>query len=218
MKAMRFCKQICVFILIVLQSVPGQSKPEILDVTMDVKQNGIFIKFNTSVPVELHNITGWSAESGWFYITILNAISDSVAITNSAYRFPITNIQTANSGESTQIALKLDREVESFEFYRSDAPPEILLSLRFPVNEIFVHAEEGISKQPSKFEFSKINKSQQYKRIRTGLYLLGSSLTIAGVMDMDNKNEMSWELPAGLLILAGTYFFDIVLYPKLHKK
>ena len=99
---MRFCKQICVFILIVLQSVPGQSKPEILDVTIDVKQNGIFIKFNTSVPVELHNITGWSAESGWFYITILGAISDSVAITNSAYKFPITNIQTANSGESRQ--------------------------------------------------------------------------------------------------------------------
>ena len=217
MKAMRFCKQICVFILIVLQSVPGQSKPEILDVTIDVKQNGIFIKFNTSVPVKLHNITGWSAESGWFYITILNAMSDSVAITNSAYRFPITNIQTANSGESTQIALKLDREVESFEFYRSDAPPEILLSLRFPVDEIFVHAEEGISKQPSKFEYRK-KKSQQYKRTRTGLYLLGSSLTIAGTMDMDNKNEMSWELPAGLLILAGTYFFDIVLYPKLHKK
>jgi hypothetical protein len=35
---------------------------------------------------------------------------------------------------------------------------------------------------------------------------------------MDNKNEMSWELPAGLSILAGTYFFDTVLRPKLNKK
>ena len=215
---MGFCKHIFIYALIVFQPVLGQSKPEISDLTMDVKQNGIFIKLKTTVPVDLQNITGWATESGWFYITVLGAISDSVSITHSQYKFPITNIQTANSTESTQIALQFQREIESFEFYQSDVPPEILLSLRFPVDEIFVQAEKGnISKQISKFGFQKTNKSRQYKRIRTGLYLVGTSLTVAGTMDMDNKNEMSWELPAGLSILAGTYFFDTVLRPKLNK-
>ena len=98
---------------------------------------------------------------------MLGAISDSVSITHSQYKFPITNIQTANSTESTQIALEFKREIESFELYQSDAPPEILLSLRFPVDEIFVQAEKGnISKQTfitiyDKFEVVSNVKSAQ---------------------------------------------------------
>ena len=34
----------------------------------------------------------------------------------------------------------------------------------------------------------------------------------------DNSEEMNWELPTGIIILTGTYFFDTILYPRLNKK
>ena len=212
-------KQIWFVIFFLCQAFGQQIKPEISNLKIDIKQNGVFVQMKSSIPINIQNVTGWSTETGWFYITILNAISDSVSILNSTYKFPITNIQTANSEESTQIALRLEREVESFEFYQSDTPPEILLSLRFPVHEVFVQSKNDIQNNfSSNTLYLMPDKSTKYKRIRTGLYLVGTSLTIAGAMDMDNSESMSWELPTGLIILTGTYFFDTILYPRLNKK
>ena len=216
---MIFSKQIWFIVFFFCQVLGQQIKPEISNLKIDIKQNGVFVQMKSSIPINIQNVTGWSTETGWFYITILNAISDSVSISNSTYKFPITNIQTANSEESTQIALRLEREVESFEFYQSDTPPEILLSLRFPVHEVFVQSKNDIQNNiSSSYLYKRPDKSTKYKRIRTGLYLVGTSLTIAGAMDRDNSEEMNWELPTGIIILTGTYFFDTVLYSKLHKK
>ena len=216
---MIFSKQIWFIIFFLCQVFGQQIKPEISNLKIDIKQNGVFVQMKSSIPINIQNVTGWSTETGWFYITILNAISDSVSISNSAYKFPITNIQTANSEESTQIALKFERKVESFEFYQSDTPPEILLSLRFPVHEVFVQSKNDIQNNISTNSlYKRPDKSTKYKRIRTGLYLVGTSLTIAGAMDRDNSEEMNWELPTGIIILTGTYFFDTILYPKLNKK
>ena len=72
----------------------------------------------------------------------------------------------SNSGECTQLALRLEREVESFEFYQSDTPPEILLSLRFPVHEVFVQSKNDIQNNISSNSlYKRPDKSTKYKRI-----------------------------------------------------
>ncbi len=200
-------------------SINAQTKSIITHLNIDNKKNGTFIKIFTTSSIDPKHITGWNADDGWFYITILGAIADSGRVVNSELKYPISQIQAVNTEESTQIALKVDKTIDKFEFYQSKSPPEILVSLRFPVNEIASILEQERENMGSAESFT-IEEGQiatetevaipdQYKRIRAALYLSGASLTIAGAALQSNKSEnLSLEIPAGLAIIAGTFIYD----------
>ena len=208
---------ICITLGIV--SVNAQTKSIITHINIDNKKNGAFVKLFTTAPVEQKHITGWTADDGWFYITVLNAIADSGRVASSEIKYPVSQIQVNNADESAQIALKIDETIENFEFYQSKSPPEILLSLRFPVNEIASVLEQerenmgsavSITTEEGQFETDTgVLIPDQYKRIRAALYLSGASLTIAGAALESSKSEgFSWEIPTGLAMIAGTFIYD----------
>jgi hypothetical protein len=208
---------ICITLGIV--SINAQTKSIITHVDIDNKKNGAFVKLFTTSPVEQKHITGWSADDGWFYITVLNAIADSGRVVSSEVKYPVSEIQVNNTNESVQIALKIDKVIENFEFYQSTSPPEILLSLRFPINDVAAILEQerenmgsavSITTEAGKIETDTgIPILNQYKRLRAALYLSGASLTIAGAALESNKSEgFSWEIPTGLAIIAGTFIYD----------
>ncbi len=208
---------ICLTLSIV--SINAQTKSIITHLNIENKKNGAFVKIFTTSPVDPKHITGWNADDGWFYITILGAIADSGRVVNSEIKYPVSQIQVDNAEESAQIALKVDKTIENFEFYQSKSPPEILVSLRFPINEIATVLEqerenmgsvEYVTTIDGKIETDeRVPIPNQYKRIRAALYLSGASLTIAGAALQSNKSEkFSWEIPAGLAIIAGTFIYD----------
>ncbi len=208
---------ICLTLSIV--SITAQTKSIITHLNIENKKNGAFVKIFTTSPVDPKHITGWTGDDGWFYITILGAIADSGRVVNSEIKYPVSQIQVDNAEESAQIALKVDKTIENFEFYQSKSPPEILVSLRFPINEIATVLEqerenmesvEYVTTIDGKIETDRgVQIPDQYKRIRASLYLSGASLTIAGAALQSNKSEkFSWEIPAGLAIIAGTFIYD----------
>ncbi len=205
------------FGLVIFNSLWGQAKPQITNMSLDIKQNGAFIQLRSNLVIDKQDITGWVADNGWFYLTVYNAVSDTIALTKTNYSYPITNIEAINTDESTQISFQIAQEIETFEFYQSTNPPEILLSLRFPVGELIEdfaeHPKPIIAPTPKK----RI-ESPYYKRFRTALYIVGTSLTLAGILEQDNKDASSWELISGITLIGSTYIYDQYIRPKLFKK
>ena len=81
---------------------------------IDSRQNGTLINISSTKKIDLENVTAWYS-SEWFYLTIYNAKTDSTKVSNQKLDKAITKIEIANNEESTQIALKLRKEIESFE-------------------------------------------------------------------------------------------------------
>ena len=80
---------------------------------IESKNNGTVIQLDSNKKVNLENVTAWYS-SEWFYMTIYDANTDSLSLANYK-NDSLKNIEVSNSDESTQIAVQLFSEIESFE-------------------------------------------------------------------------------------------------------
>lgn len=219
----RFYNILIICLALGIVSLNAQTKSVITHLDVESKKNGAFLKIHTTMPINPQFVSGWTAEGGWFYITILGAISDSVRVMNSKFASPVQELQVDNSEESTQLAFKIDQNIEDFEFYESKSPPELLVSLRFPLTEIAGVLKVEKDKMESAETVTTTNEEltadagvllpDHYKRIKTALYVTGVSLTIAGAAIEANKSEgFTWEIPTGLVMIAGTFIYDKYFY------
>ena len=71
------------------------------------------INFDLNKKIDLEDVTAWYS-SEWFYITIYGANADSLSLVNYKNE-ALKSLEVSNSIESTQIALQLSSEIESFE-------------------------------------------------------------------------------------------------------
>ncbi len=86
---------------------------KIKDLKVDSKNNGTIINFDLNKKINLEDVTAWYS-SEWFYITIYGANADSLSLVNYKNE-ALKSLEVSNSIESTQIALQLFSEIESFE-------------------------------------------------------------------------------------------------------
>ena len=86
---------------------------KIKDLKVDSKNNGTIINFDLNKKIDLEDVTAWYS-SEWFYITIYGANADSLSLVNYKNE-ALKSLEVSNSIESTQIALQLFSEIESFE-------------------------------------------------------------------------------------------------------
>ena len=103
---------------------------KITQLDIDSRENGTIVKLKSTKKVDLKNVTAWYS-SGWFYLTIYDAKSDSTKLSNTPLSKIVKKIEVANSDESTQIALKVNESIESFEIM-SPSKREVSFILRFP--------------------------------------------------------------------------------------
>ena len=85
----------------------------IKNLQIESKNNGTVVQLDSNRKVNLENVTAWYS-SEWFYMTIYDANADSLSLTNYK-NDSLKNIEVSNSDESTQIAVQLFSEIESFE-------------------------------------------------------------------------------------------------------
>ena len=103
---------------------------KITQLDIDSRENGTIVKLKSTKKVDLKNVTSWYS-SEWFYLTIYDAKSDSTKLSNTPLSKIVKKIEVANSDESTQIALKVNESIESFEIM-SPSKREVSFILRFP--------------------------------------------------------------------------------------
>ena len=176
----------------------------ITDLKVEVKKNGVFLKIRSNKSIPKSAVTGWYSDNGWFYVTIMNAFIDTNLVENIKYPAPVKKIIVHNLEESVQISLAVPI-IETHEFLWYGNPRELLVSLRFPLESITpVFAESKLNNKRNVNLESELN----YSRMRNAALLIGSSLSIAGIVDSDGQGSIGWELPTGLGLLIVTYMYD----------
>jgi len=80
---------------------------------VESKNNGTVVMLESNKKLNLENITAWYS-SNWFYITIYDAESDSLTMSNYK-NDSLKSVEISNAEESTQIALQVNENIESFE-------------------------------------------------------------------------------------------------------
>ena len=215
---MRPLKLIRILLLLLIWTVvilPAQTT--ITGLSIESKKNGAFLRIMTNKPVDLQNTSGWIRKDIYFYLTIMNSRADSDRILATPLIAPVKKLELSFVGESTQLMFELDQPLESFELYQSERPPELLVSLRFPLTEVFASLQAAKEQtQPAILPPSRpavLATGTTYGKIRSALYLTGVSLTVAGIINQDNKSGISKEFGAGLSLVLGTYLFDKHIKP-----
>jgi hypothetical protein len=196
-----FTNKTVIVLSILINMSYGQSKSLLNNLRIEPKQNGIFLTIQSSSPLKIENIIGW-VNDDWFYITVHEAVGDSISIQTAQYSYPVITVENTNAEESTQIALRLHGKIENFEFYLSDNKQTIIAALYYSAESVVALLEE---KQLEDYSSYKLNS-----RLKSVFYLTGGALTISGVISGDGSKGNNTELALGLTILACTYFYDLV--------
>ncbi len=189
-----------IFLLLLLTGISkGQEKSYINDLRIDPKQNGLFLTVRSSSPLKIENLTGWVNEN-WFYMTVHQAYGDTTALRSTPLVNPVITIENTNAEESTQLALRINGQIENFEFYLSDDKQTIIAALYYPAETVVALMEQNQTAGYSSYKLS--------SRLRTVFYLTGAALTISGVISGDGSEQGNTELTLGIIILAGTYIYE----------
>jgi len=206
-----FTNKTVIVLSILISMSYGQSKILLNNLRIEPKQNGLFLTIQSSSPLKIENIIGW-VNDDWFYITVHEAVGDSISIQTAQYSYPVIQtaqysypvitVENTNAEESTQIALRLHGKIENFEFYLSDNKQTIIAALYYSAESVVALLEE---KQLEDYSSYKLNS-----RLKSVFYLTGGALTISGVISGDGSKGNNTELALGLTILACTYFYDLV--------
>lgn len=181
------------------------------DIDFQIKENGLILEFSFSSDISLNHASGWYAQTGWFYVTFLNTSVDSSNLPPLNKSELIRDIQFDQVGESVQLSLKLSNPPENHEFFQRSDTKQLFLSLRSPMT--IIYKTESIVKKEIQISTAEVPKLELFipekdKTFSKIGYILGTSFTIAGVLQEDSESSMNWELPAGIGILFGTYVYD----------
>ncbi len=218
MRLLKLIRIMLPLLICTVVNLPGQTS--ITGLSIESKKNGAFLRIMTNKPVDLQYTSGWIRKDIYFYLTVMNARADTDRIMATPLIKPVTKLELSHVGESAQFAFELDQPLESFDLYQSDNPPEILVSLRFPITDVLASLQEAKEQSQPDFTPAPLMTAKQpgptYGKIRSALYLTGASLTVAGIITQDNSAGFSWEFGTGLGLILGTYFFDKHIKPKIH--
>ena len=196
-----FTKKTIAVLLLLTGMSNGQEKSLLNDLQIDTKQNGLFLTLQSSLPLNIENITGWINED-WFYMTVHQAVGDTITLRSTPLIYPVLAVENANAEESTQLAIRINGKIENFEFYLSDDRKTIIAALYYPAETVVAFMEQKRAVGYSSYKLD--------SRLRIVFYLTGTAFTISGVISGDGSDEMNTELALGIIILAGTYFYDLL--------
>ena len=176
----------------------------IKNLQIESKNNGTVIQLDSNKKVNLENVTAWYS-SEWFYMTIYDANADSLSLANYK-NDSLKNIEVSNSDESTQIAVQLFSEIESFEintpnrktlqFFLRNSQLVAKNSISFEDEIDIVQTEEKTPK-----EKDIIYEKEQPRNANNKLIVIAG--LIVSAIDITNSTSFS----AGALIAIIANFF-----------
>ena len=174
----------------------------IKNLQIESKNNGTVIQLDSNRKVNLENVTAWYS-SEWFYMTIYDTNADSLSLANYK-NDSLKNIEVSNSDESTQIAVQLLSEIESFEINtpnRKTLQFFLRNSQLVAKNSISVEDEIDIVQTEEKTPKEKdiIYEKEQPRNANNKLIVIAGLIVSA----MDITNSTSFSAGALIAIIAN---------------
>ena len=174
----------------------------IKNLQIESKNNGTVIQLDSNKKVNMENVTAWYS-SEWFYMTIYDANADSLSLANYK-NDSLKNIEVSNSDESTQIAVQLFSEIESFEINtpnRKTLQFFLRNSQLVAKNSIAVEEEIDIVQTEEKIPKEKdiIYEKEQPRNANSKLIVIAGLIVSA----IDITNSTSFSAGALIAIIAN---------------
>ena len=174
----------------------------IKNLQIESKNNGTVIQLDSNKKVNLENVTAWYS-SEWFYMTIYDANADSLSLANYK-NDSLKNIEVSNSDESTQIAVQLFSEIESFEINTPNRKTlQFFLRNSQLVAKNSISVEDKIDIVQTEEETSKekdiIYEKEQPKNANNKLIVIAGLIVSA----IDITNSTSFSAGALIAIIAN---------------
>ena len=91
------------------------------------KSNGILIQLESLQSYQIKDIATSQSNSGWFNITIMNAVADSIGLKNIPLQLPIKKLEVVQYKESAQLSFLIDTEIEDIDIEIQDKSIDIML-------------------------------------------------------------------------------------------
>ena len=169
----------------------------IKNLQIESKNNGTVIQLDSNKKVNLENVTAWYS-SEWFYMTIYDANADSLSLA-SYKNDSLKNIEVSNSDESTQIAVQLFSDIESFEINTPNRKTlQFFLRNSQLVAKNSISVEDGIDIVQAEEKTSKekdiIYEKEQPRNANNKLIVIAG--LVVSAIDITNSTSFS----AGVLI------------------
>ena len=202
----------CIILLMIGLALGQPGQLSILqNIDFQVKENGLIIEFDFSSDISLGHVSGWYAQTEWFYVTILNTTIDSTIVPSIEKSEFIKDIQFDQMGESIQLSIKLSVPPVNHEFFQRLDTKQLFLSLRSSMP--IISKADSTTKQEIQILTSEITKPElsipeEDNNIKLIGYFIGISFTVSGILQEDSKSSTNWELPTGIGIFLGTYVYD----------
>ena len=174
----------------------------IKNLQIESKNNGTVIQLDSNRKVNLENVTAWYS-SEWFYMTIYDANADSLSLANYK-NDSLKNIEVSNNDESTQIAVQLFSEIESFEINTPNRKTlQFLLRNSQLVAKNSISVEEKIdivqSEEKTPKEKDIIYEKEQPRNANNKLIVIAGLIVSA----IDVTNSTSFSAGALIAIIAS---------------
>tara|TARA_B100000700_G_C14910148_1_gene791809 strand:+ start:252 stop:863 length:612 start_codon:yes stop_codon:yes gene_type:complete len=193
-----FFKQIIGFIIWFTVLFPQVNQIKTLN--LESKVNGIMILMELDTLPDLANITGWQANSGWFYITLYQFKGDSSKLIPKILNNSIRDFQFIQTNESIQLGIRLNNPIQNHEFSLKDEKNTLVATLHYSTEYL---AQSDTIKQ-MELEKPKNIISDNFKN---WLYITSTGLTAIGILNSFNDN-IDHKTTIGLGILIFTFILD----------
>jgi hypothetical protein len=164
------------------------------------KANGILLHMTMDTIPKPQNITAWQANSGWFYITLYKVKGDSTAIRPEDIPSGMLDFQVVPSDESLQLGLRLKEPIENYGFSPNHNSKTVLASLHYSIQYLAELDTIKEMKRPG-------SKKGMPDGIKKWLYLTGTGITLAGLMQNDDPG-LNHQFIAGISLLLSTFLID----------
>jgi hypothetical protein len=169
-------------------------------IEIESKANGIVIEIAMDTLPDLANITGWQANSGWFYITLYRVSGDSASLMPTNLAQDILDFQIIETKESLQLGIRLNETIENHEFSQGKNTNTLVASLHYSTEYL---AQLDTIKQMELGQ-TKRRLSSEFKN---WLYFTGTGLGITGLLNNSN-NDVNTQTTIGIGILISTFILD----------
>ena len=191
--------QLCLIVLIFAYDSSFCSNV-LTNIEFEEKENGIIVEFKFIEPISSDSVYAWQSDNQWFYFTLHNILSDTLKLEQeTTFNLPILDSQPIISSNSTQIGLRLKKQVDSFEFYKRNQKNLLNAHLHYSLDN-FNSVILANTKTNKVREFDNL-----FARSKSWLFIFASGYSIASLI---NDKDTKINVEAGIITLILSYFIN----------
>ena len=194
--------------LIALYSLIFTQSAQINKISIEEKANGTLIRMGVDNPISYSQITGWTSNTGWFYVTLLGSEIDTTRQWFPIQTGIVSEFHAHQFTHSIQLDFRLTRKIESFEINVLEANNEVVIFVRLPITETVGVLQKLKDLESDEFktdESTSLSYNLELKtRLPFALLLVGGGLITSGFLQSNGV-----EFLIGSAMLVTGYFLII---------